>query len=396
MSACGGWAALQRVELCRVTECHAAQRSATLLSSSPTECPCSTILQAAQPTSAPCIFPGLRMCWAGYQCTVPLMPRFVGANKTSAFSQCSPTDLVAARGQSRQHASRRGAHWQYRLLWHYLRSDEGRRIQTSNPSSRPWGRQRPTRTSCKNRRQPFCLNRRAGNGARKGCEANIDSVFGVPGGAPIRDGGSPGGRSSCSSSVQDTNRIAPLASAMDFVYHRLSVLPLLYADEELTGVLVETSQSSQKSDETVLGAIKRPAHIALALLIGKKCMFITFDITCHICFSQRIYSTSSLNSRAQHCTWRLWYAPALLLARQQASQDGVEQVLLQRFFQGFVLAEHEGYPRDFLGRTHGALPALALCITAIVQIWPCYARSSGGIQEHDCLPHFLALCGALL
>ena len=112
MSACGGWAALQRLELCRVTECHAAQRSATLLSSSPTECPCSTILQAAQPTSAPCIFPGLRMFWAGYQCTVPLMPRFVGANKTSAFSQCSPTDLVAARGQSRQHASRRGAHWQ--------------------------------------------------------------------------------------------------------------------------------------------------------------------------------------------------------------------------------------------------------------------------------------------
>ena len=63
------------------------------------------------------------------------------------------------------------------------------------------------------------------------------------------------------------------------------------------------------------------------------------------------------------------------------------------FFQGFFLIEHEGYPRDFLGRTHGGLAALKLGRTAImiVQIWP-YARSSSGIKEHDCQPHFLALC----
>ena len=26
--------------------------------------------------------------------------------------------------------------------------------------------------------------------------------------------------------------------------------------------------------------------------------------------------------------------------------------------------------------------------------WPCYTRSSNGIQEHDCLPPFLALCAS--
>ena len=91
--------------------------------------------------------------------------------------------------------------------------------------------------------------------------------------------------------------------------------------------------------------------------------------------------------------------------RQQASQDAIERVLLLHFPQGFVLAEHEGsYSSYFLdelterthGRTHGAFAALVLCRTAIVQIWPCYARSSSGIQEHDCQPYFLALCGALL
>ena len=41
-------------------------------------------------------------------------------------------------------------------------------------------------------------------------------------------------------------------------------------------------------------------------------------------------------------------------------------------------------------------PALSLCENATVQIWPCYARSSSGIQEHDHLSHFLALRGALL
>ena len=55
-----------------------------------TECPCSTILQAA-PTSPPCIFAGLRMCWAGYHscCASWVEPR---------LRPC-PTALVAARGQ---------------------------------------------------------------------------------------------------------------------------------------------------------------------------------------------------------------------------------------------------------------------------------------------------------
>ena len=202
-----------------------------------------------------------------------------------------------------------------------------------------------------------------------------------------------GERSSCySSPVQDG--CVSLASdfAMQFVCHQLSVLPLLYAVEELTRVLFETSKSSQKSEETVLGAITQPAQIASALLIGKKCMLTTCYMTCHItryiCISQRIYFTSSLTSPSTACQ-----APAL--PRQQASQDVVERVLLLCFFQGFVLAEHEGYSRGFLGRTHGALAALELCRTAIVQIWPCYARSSSGIQKHDRLPYFLALCQSL-
>ena len=54
--------------------------------------------------------------------------------------------------------------------------------------------------------------------------------------------------------------------------HQFSVLPLLYADEQLTGVLFETSKSSQKSEELVLGAITQQDQIAFALLISNKFM----------------------------------------------------------------------------------------------------------------------------
>ena len=60
------------------------------------------------------------------------------------------------------------------------------------------------------------------------------------------------------------------------------MLPLLFADEELTGALFEKSKSSQKSEETVVGTITQPAQIAFALLIGRKCMLITCHIACHI------------------------------------------------------------------------------------------------------------------
>ena len=56
----------------------------------------------------------------------------------------------------------------------------------------------------------------------------------------------------------------------------------------MTGMLFETLNSSQKSEETVLGAITQPAQIDFALLIGKKCMcltcYIICYITCYICF----------------------------------------------------------------------------------------------------------------
>ena len=64
-------------------------------------------------------------------------------------------------------------------------------------------------------------------------------------------------------------------------------VPLLYADEELTGVLFETSKTSQKSEEAVKKAITQPAQIAFSLLIVRKCMlltcYITCQITCYIC-----------------------------------------------------------------------------------------------------------------
>ena len=59
------------------------------------------------------------------------------------------------QGQSRKHASRRSAHWQYKLLWRHQRSDEGRWTQASNrhhstihahlAACRQW----PAQTSCK-------------------------------------------------------------------------------------------------------------------------------------------------------------------------------------------------------------------------------------------------------
>ena len=61
-----------------------------MLSCSATECPCSSILQAA-PASPPCIFAGLRMCWAGYHSC--------RASWVATGLRPCPTALVAARGQ---------------------------------------------------------------------------------------------------------------------------------------------------------------------------------------------------------------------------------------------------------------------------------------------------------
>ena len=59
-----------------------------------------------------------------------------------------------------------------------------------------------------------------------------------------------------------------LGFAMQFLCHQLSVPPLLYADEQLAGVLFQTSKYYQNAEETVLGQITQPA--AFALLIFKK------------------------------------------------------------------------------------------------------------------------------
>ena len=65
-------------------------RQVRIISYSATECPCSMTLEAA-PTSQPCIFAGLKLCWAGYHHAV-LRWRKQDSNR-------APIALVAARGQ---------------------------------------------------------------------------------------------------------------------------------------------------------------------------------------------------------------------------------------------------------------------------------------------------------
>ena len=64
-------------------------------------------------------------------------------------------------------------------------------------------------------------------------------------------------------------------------------------------------------------------------------------------FAENLFHFKLEPAQVQHNTWQ-----ASALPRQTASQDYVERVLLLRFFQSFVLAEHEGYPCDFPGGTH--------------------------------------------
>ena len=56
---------------------------------------------------------------------------------------------------------------------------------------------------------------------------------------------------------------------MPSAHSRLSVPPLFYPDEVLDGVLFETSYSEENKEESVLGAIREPAQVAFALLLGE-------------------------------------------------------------------------------------------------------------------------------
>ena len=68
------------------------------------------------------------------------------------------------------------------------------------------------------------------------------SVFGVPGAGSSYVAS--GEQLSCNlSPVQHANWCVLLAFAMQFVCNQLSVLPLLYADEQLAGVLFKKSRS---------------------------------------------------------------------------------------------------------------------------------------------------------
>jgi hypothetical protein len=57
---------------------------------------------------------------------------------------------------------------------------------------------------------------------------------------------------------------------MHLAITRLSVHPILYADEKFTGVLFETAASEQKREVSVLGDLTHPAQFNFALLLGEK------------------------------------------------------------------------------------------------------------------------------
>jgi len=57
---------------------------------------------------------------------------------------------------------------------------------------------------------------------------------------------------------------------MHLAITRLSVHPILYADEKFTGVLFENAASEQKREVSVLGDLTHPAQFNFALLLGEK------------------------------------------------------------------------------------------------------------------------------
>ena len=96
------------------------------------------------------------------------------------------------QGQSWQHASRRGAHWQYWRLWRYLRSDEGRRTQVRSRhhltihahAGRDHRWQHAGKDHCKQVTKKVAASLFVQT-EDLGLEHVKQSVFGVPAGAPI-------------------------------------------------------------------------------------------------------------------------------------------------------------------------------------------------------------------
>ena len=182
---------------------------------------------------------------------------------------------------------------------------------------------------------------------------------------------------------------------------------VLYADEHLTGALFETSKSSQKSEETVLGAITMQCVCNRLSVLPQSHSCVQMN-TCLECCSRRqslprnprklfwVQSRSrlrlispywSVRSVCYDMLYNMQYDMLHMLFAENLFHFKLDQpeysihpgefdrpplfhdnkrhkTLLNEFFyvverswrvpQGFVLAEHEGYPSDFLGRTHGA------------------------------------------
>ena len=117
------------------------------------------------------------------------------------------------------------------------------------------------------------------------------------------------------------------------------MLPLLYADGQLTGVLFETSKSSEKSEETVLGAIMQPTQIAFALLIGKKCMLYNMLYNMlHMIFAENLDHFEL--DQPEYCIASGDYSKLPLFHDNKRHKRSSNEFLVHVFFQGFVLEEH--------------------------------------------------------
>ena len=88
--------------------------------------------------------------------------------------------------------------------------------------------------------------------------------------------------SSAAKTVEATSRCAAISLVVPSPHKQLSLLPTLYADEKLDGVLFKTCYSEKNGEESVLGAIREQAPVAFALLLGELPCYLTCYISCDI------------------------------------------------------------------------------------------------------------------
>ena len=196
----------------------------------------------------------------------------------------------------------------------------------------------PPHTSNKSARlSPICCpNIRSRNGSRDSRQRNGVLCW--------WQGANHGERSSSDAkTAQDTSWWAAISLALpsrQTRHKQLSVLPLLYPDEMLDGVLFETYYS-EKNNESVpsLGAIRGQAPSQVAFAFASRWVLpchLTYYISCDItCPRRKPVPFQGRPGGLQHQTRGSWHEARATLRRQRGQQNYVERVPFLRVLQTY-------------------------------------------------------------